>query len=106
MSPVTPNPGPSPSARRHMAWRCARAERARSRRRICAALAVLVVAAGDAGLAFGDHGVGLRSPGLSPMASALIFGGLALLVGVVVVLVVTVLTRRPNRTDAGSGGDP
>ena len=78
---------------------------ARTRRRIRATLAVLAVVAGDVGLAFGDHGVGLRSAGLSPMASALIFGGLALLVGVVVVLVVTVLTRRPHRTDAGGGAD-
>jgi hypothetical protein len=70
-----------------------------------AALVGLAMVVGHAGLAFGDHGIGLRSPGLGPMASALIFGGLALLVGVVVVLVVTVLTRRPHRTDPVDGGD-
>ena len=44
--------------------------------------------------AWADHGVGLRSERWSPITAALVFGGLALLVGAVVVIVVTILTRR------------
>ena len=36
-----------------------------------------------------------------PLTAALVFGGLALVAGVLVVVVVTVLTRRPPRDDAG-----
>jgi hypothetical protein len=44
--------------------------------------------------AWADHGVGLRSERWSPITAALVFGGLALLAGAVVVLVVAILTRR------------
>jgi hypothetical protein len=41
-----------------------------------------------------DHVLGLRSEGWSPVTAALAFAGLALLAGAVVVIIVTVLTRR------------
>jgi hypothetical protein len=41
-----------------------------------------------------DHVLGLRSEGWSPVTAALVFSGLALLAGAVVVIIVTVLTRR------------
>ena len=44
--------------------------------------------------AWADHGVGLRSERWSPITAALVFGGLALLAGAVVVIVVAILTRR------------
>jgi hypothetical protein len=40
-----------------------------------------------------DHGGALRSAPLSPLTAAVLFGGLALLVGAVVLVVVKVLTR-------------
>jgi hypothetical protein len=40
-----------------------------------------------------DHGAGLRIEGLSPLASALVTGGLALLVALIVVVLIVVLTR-------------
>jgi hypothetical protein len=40
-----------------------------------------------------DHGAGLRVASLSPLASALLAGGLAFVVALVVVVVVMVLTR-------------
>ena len=43
--------------------------------------------------AWADHGVGLRSERWSPITAALVFGGLALLAGAVVVIVVAILTR-------------
>jgi hypothetical protein len=61
-----------------------------------AVAAVLVVALGAlAGVAAADHPSGLRPGDPSPLASALFFGGLALVVGVVVVIVVALLTRPP-----------
>jgi len=44
--------------------------------------------------AWADHGVGLREPGMSPLVAALVWAGAAFLVGVAVVAIVTVLTRR------------
>lgn len=44
--------------------------------------------------AWADHPGGLRSEGWSPLTTALVFGGLALLAGAVVVIVVAILTRR------------
>ena len=44
--------------------------------------------------AWADHGGALRTAGWSPMAAALLFGGLALLAGMLVVLIVALLTRR------------
>ena len=44
--------------------------------------------------AWADHGGALRTAGWSPMATALLFGGLALLAGMLVVVIVALLTRR------------
>lgn len=59
-----------------------------------------LVAALGAGLAaapaWADHGVGLRAAGWSPVTAALVFGGLALLVGAIVVILVTVFTKRDS----------
>ena len=44
--------------------------------------------------AWADHGGGLRTDGWSPLTTALVFGGLALLAGMLVILIVTLLTRR------------
>ena len=49
-------------------------------------------------VAWADHGGPLRDAPMSALASALVFAGLALLVGAVVVVVIALLTRR-----AGSG---
>ena len=57
-------------------------------------LAALLAAALSARPAWADHGVGLRAEGWSPLTAALVFGGLALLAGAIVVIVVTVFTRR------------
>jgi len=46
--------------------------------------------------AWADHPGGLRSAGWSPLTSALVFGGLALLAGAVVIIVVAILTRRDH----------
>ena len=56
------------------------------------ALALLVLVA-TATPARADHGGGAVIRGMSPFMSALVTGGLALLVGLVVVIVVMVLTR-------------
>jgi hypothetical protein len=53
-----------------------------------------VLAAATAAPVWADHPAGLRSEGWSPLTAALVFGGLALLAGAVVVIVVTILTRR------------
>ena len=44
-------------------------------------------------VAWADHGVGLRAEGWSPLMTALVFGGLAFLVGLIVVIIVAILTR-------------
>ncbi|PYO22762.1 MAG: hypothetical protein DMD85_10770 [Candidatus Rokuibacteriota bacterium] len=44
--------------------------------------------------AWADHGGPLRTGGWSPMTAALVFGGLALLAGMLVVVIVTLLSRR------------
>jgi ABC-type Fe3+ transport system permease subunit len=59
-------------------------------------LAAVVVAALVAAPAWADHPAGLRSEGWSPLTVALVFGGLALLAGSIVVIVVAILTRRPD----------
>ncbi len=52
-------------------------------------------------VAWADHGGPLRDAPMSPLASALVFAGLALLVGAVVVVVIALLTRRAeSRPDA------
>ena len=44
-----------------------------------------------------DHpGVGVASQSWSPLTSALVFGGLALLAGMIVVLIVALLTKRSS----------
>jgi hypothetical protein len=40
-----------------------------------------------------DHGGGLRSAPMSPLTAAILFAGLTLLVGAVVVMVIRVLTK-------------
>lgn len=62
-------------------------------RRRAAAIATSVLAVAPA---WADHPAGLRSQGWSPLTAALVFGGLALLVGAVVVIIVMVLTRRDD----------
>ena len=54
-----------------------------------AALTTLLAAAPAAA----DHGGPLRDAPMSPLTAALLFAGLALLVGAVVIVVVRVLTR-------------
>ena len=49
--------------------------------------------------AWADHGGGLRAEGWNPLTAALVFGGLALLVGAVVVILVTVFTKRDNTSE-------
>ena len=44
--------------------------------------------------AWADHGAGLRSPGMNPVVSALLWAGAAFLVGMAVVAIVSVLSRR------------
>jgi len=46
--------------------------------------------------AWADHPGGLRSEGWTPLTVALVFGGLALLAGAIVVIVVAILTRRED----------
>jgi hypothetical protein len=46
--------------------------------------------------AWADHPGGLRSEGWTPLTVALVFGGLALLAGAIVVIVVAILTRRDD----------
>ena len=60
--------------------------------RFAAALYVALLAA-PAGA---DHPGGLRSAGWSPLTTALVFAGLALLAGAIVVIVVAILTRRED----------
>ena len=48
--------------------------------------------------AWADHPGALRSEGWSPLTAALVFGGLALLAGMLVIVIVTLLTRRNDRS--------
>ena len=57
---------------------------------VAAALAPVLAAAP----AWADHPGGLRSEGWSPLTAALVFGGLALLAGGIVVVIIAILTRR------------
>jgi hypothetical protein len=43
--------------------------------------------------ALGDHGGPLRSAPMSPVSAALLFAGLTLLVGAVVIVVIRILTK-------------
>lgn len=49
-------------------------------------------------MAWADHPGALRSEGWSPLTAALVFGGLALLAGMVVIVIVTLLTRRDDES--------
>jgi hypothetical protein len=51
-----------------------------------------------AAIAAADHPGALRGEGWSPLTSALVFGGLALLAGMLVIVIVTLLTRRDDRS--------
>jgi drug/metabolite transporter (DMT)-like permease len=59
-------------------------------------VAVGVLLALDAAAAWGDHPGALRSEGWSPLTAALVYGGLALLAGMLVIVIVTLLTRRSD----------
>ena len=59
----------------------------------------ILAAAMAATPAWADHPGGLRTEGWSPLTSALVFGGLALLAGAVVIIVVAVLTRRDHPSE-------
>ena len=61
-------------------------------RRLAAALATVLAAAPG----WSAQAGALRSEGWSPLTAALVFGGLALLAGAVVVIVVAILTRRDD----------
>ena len=53
--------------------------------------------------AFADHPAPFRVEGMSPLTTALITGGLAFLVALIVVVLIMVLTRpSPDRSDADS----
>jgi hypothetical protein len=60
--------------------------------RLTAAFATALTAAP----AWADHPGALRSEGWTPLTAALVFGGLALLAGAIVVVVVAILTRRED----------
>jgi hypothetical protein len=78
-------------ARARWSWRPVRAA-VRPGAQITAALAVALTAAP----AWADHPGGLRTEGWTPLTAALVFGGLALLAGALVVIVVAILTRRDD----------
>jgi hypothetical protein len=60
--------------------------------RLAAALVLALVSVP----AWADHPGGLRSEGWSPLTAALVFGGLALIAGAIVVVVVAILTRQED----------
>lgn len=66
-------------------------------------LAASAVALGlvlSAALAWADHPMpGMRTAAWDPLTAALVFGGLSVVAGVLVVVVVALLTRRPPRDD-------
>ena len=63
--------------------------------RLAAAGAALAATPGWA-----DHPLpGMRAPGWDPLTTALVFGGLALLAGAILVVVVAILTRRQDRPE-------
>jgi ABC-type Fe3+ transport system permease subunit len=64
----------------------------RSTGRLVAPLAAVL----PTSVVWADHPGALRSEGWSPLTSALVFGGLALLAGAVIIIVVAILTRRDS----------
>ncbi|MBM3219894.1 MAG: hypothetical protein FJZ38_14665 [Candidatus Rokubacteria bacterium] len=65
-------------------------------------LGVTLAAVFAATPAFADHPGAFRVEGMGPLATALITGGLALLVALIVVVLIMVLTR-PNPDQGASG---
>ncbi|MGH7277338.1 MAG: hypothetical protein ACREJG_01470 [Candidatus Rokuibacteriota bacterium] len=61
--------------------------------RVLLGAALLTLAAAPA---LADHPGALRSAPMSPLVTALLWGGLAFLVGMVVVIIVTVIARKPE----------
>ena len=59
---------------------------------------VSVFLASTGATAWADHPGAFRSEGWSPLTAALVFGGLALLAGMLVIVIVTLLTRRDDRS--------
>ena len=57
---------------------------------------IVALLALDAGTVWADHPGAMRSEGWSPLTAALVFGGLALLAGMLVIAIVSVLTRRDD----------
>jgi len=64
-------------------------------KRVVVAVALAML---DAATVSADHPGALRSEGWSPLTAALVFGGLALLAGMLVIAIVTLLTRRDDRS--------
>jgi len=64
--------------------------------------AALGMVALSAGAAWADHPTGLRTAGWSPMTAALVFGGLALLAGMLVVVILALLSRREPPSEPSS----
>lgn len=62
-------------------------------------LCTATIAALSAAPAWADHPVGLRSESWSPLMAALVFGALALLAGMLVVVIVSLLSRRRGRAE-------
>ena len=61
-------------------------------------VAVSALVALSPAAAFGDHPGALRTEGWTPLTAALVFGGLALLAGMLVIVIVTLLTSRHDRS--------
>ena len=61
---------------------------------VIAPLIAVMVTLAAAAPAWADHGAGLRYPGMNPIVTALLWAGAAFLVGIAVVAIVTVLSRR------------
>ena len=67
--------------------------------RSAATLAFLLLV--SAAAAWADHPVpGMRTAAWHPLTAALVFGGLSVVAGLLVVVLVSLLTRRPPRDDA------
>ena len=74
-----------------MGWRSGRSDV-----RVISPLVAVIAVGLAAAPAWADHGGALRAEGWSPLTAALVFGGLALLVGAIVVILVTVFTKRDS----------
>ena len=69
-------------------------------RRAALATVAALLSLATAAVAAADHGGPLRNAPMSPLTAAILFAGLALLVGAVVIVVVRVLTK-----DSGASQD-